>query len=84
MRTLLLALLLSVPFASLAQAETAARGFNPRFSTSPAFANEPNYRRDYVPPSWLDTNAEDGDWWDRERRGPCRDGRSCRGNRPRN
>jgi hypothetical protein len=84
MKTLLAALLLCSTFAPIAQAETAVRGFNPRFSTSPEFPDEPNFRPANEPPSRFDITVDvDGDrWWERDRRRPCRD-RHCRDGRPR-
>jgi hypothetical protein len=81
MKMLLLALLCSAPLLTAAQAETAVRGFNPRFGTTPANPNEPNYYPPEGPKSRLDVmidvNAEH--WRDRQR---CdRDRRPCR---PRN
>lgn len=80
MKTLLLALLLSVPLAGAVQAETSVTGFNPRFSTSPSNPDEPNYRPPNSGESRLDVMIDvDGNDW-RNRR-PCgRDGRPCRRN----
>jgi hypothetical protein len=79
MKTLLLALLLYVPLLATAQAETAVRGFNPRFSASSDFPDEPNLRSDRRQPRFdvaVDIDAERR--WRRERREQCRDSRRCR------
>lgn len=81
MRTLLLALLLSAPFLTVAEAETNVRGFTPRFSSVPSNPDEPNYYPPEGPKSGLDVMIDvDAERW--RDRGHCgRDRRPCR---PRN
>ena len=54
MKAVALACLLSISAFHDAQAETAVRGFNPRFVTAPSNPDHPNYRAPDRPPHQFD------------------------------
>jgi hypothetical protein len=77
MKQLVLAILLCAPLPAAATAQTSVTGFNPRFSASSDFPDEPDHHQPSRPPSRFDIgiDVEPFSHWERDR---CRDRRDCR------